>query len=234
MKNEYGFAVEIHNHEKYEIVYYHNFQETVLFKCGDSVRNVSLLSYIDDSLYFRVYDSDRNNTVYRIAIEYDDEGYITDSKICFVVSDAYLPLKAMKNALIIEGENDKYIKLDTLTGEISFVDYNNEVDPDSVNISVSLNEAIKIAKNEIAKDKYKSIKGSQSTFTYDLCTDIEPTLVHDPDLIYHRGANFERVEDYPEYVWVIEFESEPLYQTVSIFVNAQTGTISGVGISVWP
>lgn len=233
-KNQYGFAFE-HQYPGNKLVYIHNNEENVLFETDTPIGGVSFLmcAYIDNYLFINVYQNNVD-TLYRIAFEYDSDGNIKSHDIYFVAEDVYRPVKALHNALIIEkGYYGEYVTLDTVTGEINPIEYNHEVDSSSVIVSVSSDEAIKIAEKELEKDKYRIVHESE----YDYVTDMDfpaPVLIHDPDIVYHKGYMDHIYEEYPEYVWVVRYNSEPLYQNVRIYINAMSGEISYVQIQPYP
>lgn len=242
-KNQYGYSFKTQYVKDYsldlggiyKIVYIHNNEEMVLFETEKPVTgiHVSAPAYIDDNLFISVHQNE-TDTLYRIALEYNADGNIKSHEIYFVAKSVNRPVKAMNNALIIEqGYYGEYVSLNTKTGEISPVEYSNEVDPSSVKVSVSSNAAIKIAEKELEKDKYKNVYENE----YNYIPDIDfpnPVLIHNPNIIYHKGYEDYIYEDYPEYVWIVRYNSEPLYQNVRIYVNATSGEISYVQIQPYP
>lgn len=231
--NQYGFTFE-YQYSGNELVYIHNNEVTVLFEMDEPIGGVSFLmsAYIDNYLFFTVYQNNVN-TLYRIAFEYGSDGSIKSHDIYFVAENVDRPVKALNNLLIIEKDYGEYVSLNTKTGETSPVEYNNEVDASSVKVSVSSDEAIKIAEKELEKDKYRIV--DENEFDYLPDTDfVDPILIHNPDIIYHKGYEDHLYEEYPEYVWIVRYNSDPLYQNVRIYVNAMSGEISYVQIQPYP
>lgn len=234
LKNQYGFAFET-QHVSNKIVYIHNDEETVLLETDNANGNVSVSihSYIDDNLFFSVRQG-KTDTLYRMAFEYDGDGNILNSDIYFVAENVNWPVKALDNVLIIEKEYGEYVSFNTKTGEMTPIEYNKEVDAGSVKVSVTSDKAIKIAEKELEKDMYRVIVGGHEEHYIPNIDGIDPVLIHYPDLIYHGGYESHRYEDYPEYVWVVRYDTEFLYQQVRIYVNAMSGEISYVQIQPYP
>ena len=218
------------------IVYSINGEASNLFSINNTNVDVRVLAFIDDALYFRIDNSADLGIdgLYRIWFTYDEKGDIYNSGLSFCLSNELLPVQAKDNVLILEKDYDHYVALNTLTGEMNAVDFNVEVDADTVkNISVSLEAAMETAEKELKKDEYRFINGNEISYVPNI-DGIDPVLIKDPNLIYHQGYENHRFEDYPEYVWVIRYDSEPLYQQVRIYVNAQSGRISNIQIQPYP
>lgn len=248
LKNQYGYSFEKQYSKdkysnsngnfmsRYKIVYAHNDAEQAIFEVASADGNVIIttLEYIDDYLFFTVLQN-KTRTLYRMAFEYDESGNIISHEIYFVAEKAELPVKALKNTLIIRKEyGEEYVSLNTKTGEIKPIEYDYEVDPSSVKVSVSLDKAIEIAEKELEKDEYRVFNGISEEKYIPNVDGIAPVLIHYPDLIFRGGYKNNRFEDYPEYVWVVAYDTESLYQQVRIFVNAKSGEISYVQIQPYP
>lgn len=208
------------------LAYNFNGQEKVLFESNAPSVSLSVLAYIDDSLYF----SD-DNCLYRIALSYDETGDIVDSNLSLAAKGYYVPVKAERNILILwQVDSQFYISLNTTDGETETVDFNRVItDKSDVKSALIAEEkAVKIASEEIKNQKYFRYVTSDREDDVILYPDesYEPELVYNPDIIIEDYEE-NKYELYPEYVWKIYFTGE---FRGKVYVNAETGKISYVSI----
>lgn len=193
-------------------------------------KSIVIYGFIDDALYFTADFGNDNSALYRLEIT-SSGGIITDTKLSMVKEGQYQPVKAYDNKLIVAsgeaGENAKYYALDTCTGKLYDTKFYYTADANdfSDDISISVDQAVRIAKTEMKNGKYFTMGSKPKSF--ELAETIH--FIVEPHYTFGYGTGFV-YEDYPWLVYRVFLNSPSYYAYVDI--NAQTGNVAYVYASL--
>lgn len=218
------------------------FINTIFYKIGDSEKvlynspvEISIDGYVDNALYFHTVSTEENTvtSLYRIEISYDETGDIYDSSLSYVSSYYDVLIKAEKNSLILSDSlayNGSYARLDTLTGELTPIEYMKEATYADYSDKAPINEAkaLEIAKSALSDNQYWNMSW-QITENLPTFNGVVSSIfyVHPYYIVGKPGIT---LETYPDYAW--EFTLDYKVYTVYISINAVTGDVCYVDIQL--
>lgn len=218
------------------------FINTIFYKIGDSEKvlynspvEISIDGYVDNALYFHTVSTEENTvtSLYRIEISYDETGDIYDSSLSYVSSYYDVLIKAEKNSLILSDSlayNGSYARLDTLTGELTPIEYMKEATYADYSDKAPINEtkALEIAKSALSDNQYWNMSW-QITENLPTFNGVVSSIfyVHPYYIVGKPGIT---LETYPDYAW--EFTLDYKAYTVYISINAVTGDVCYVDIQL--
>lgn len=218
------------------------FINTIFYKTGDSEKvlynspvEISIDGYVDNALYFHTVSTEENTvtSLYRIEISYDETGDIYDSSLSYVSSYYDVLIKAEKNSLILSDSlayNGSYARLDTLTGELTPIEYMREATYADYSDKAPINEtkALEIAKSALSDNQYWNMSW-QITENLPTFNGVNSSIfyVHPYYIVGKPGIT---IETYPDYAW--EFTLDYKAYTVYISINAVTGDVCYVDIQL--
>lgn len=218
------------------------FINTIFYKIGDSEKvlytspvEIYIDGYVDNALYFHTASAEENTiaSLYRIEISYDETGDIYDSSLSYVSSYYDVLIKAEKNSLILSDSldyNGSYARLDTLTGELTPIEYMREAIYADYSDKAPINEAeaLEIAKSALSDNQYWNMSW-QITENLPMFNGVISSIfyVHPYYIVGKPGIT---LETYPDYAW--EFTLDYKAYTVYISIDAVTGDVCYVDIQL--
>lgn len=219
-----------------------SFKNTIFYKIGDSEKvlynspvEIYIDGYVDNALYFHTVSTEENTvtSLYRIEISYDETGDIYDSSLSYVSSYYDVLIKAEKNSLILSDSlayNGSYARLDTLTGEITPIEYMREATYADYSDKAPVNEtkALEIAKSALSDSYYWNMSWQITENLPEFNGGISSLFYVHP--YYIVGKPGITLETYPDYAW--EFTLNYKAYTVYISINAVSGDVCYVDIQL--